>query len=180
MIRYYFFLALLICFKSAQGQLSFAPVDTIEYSTGSVEGTFQFESAQNIDVDLDGFDDLLYLKGKSIYYRSNTGANTFGEEKKMYTDSKHIYSTSNFKDVDNDTYPDIVISTSEGMKLLLLKGSVFVNAQKLSEQSFFYYGRIALIDSNKDGKVDLLAAKSNSITLFNDVNTGFTALSTKY
>lgn len=179
MIRYYFFLVLLICFKSAQCQLSFAPVDTLEYSTGAEEATFQFETVYNIDVDLNGFDDLLYLKGNSIYYRTNTGVNTFGEEKKMYTDPKHIFSASNFADVDNDTYPDIVISTSEGMKLLLLKGSVFVNAQKLSAPNNLYR-RITLFDSNKDGKVDLLAARNNSITLFSDVNTGFAVTSVKY
>lgn len=158
-------------------QVSFAPVDTLEY-TSAGSNTYHVGNTFSIDFNKDGFDDILILKGNSIFLKRNKGDGTFDNETLVYSANDHIYSISNFVDINNDNNLDLVISTSKGLNVLLGSNDQYVKVHESNDIAT--YGRLILFDSNKDGKIDLAFSKDNMIIICSNIINSLTTKSTFY
>ena len=169
---------LAFCLQTAHAQLSFAPLDSLEFTGAGRYGTHMFASSFKVDINNDGFDDVVSLNGNTIMLALNTGTYFFEEPTAIYSDDEHIYNISNFVDLNNDTYPDAAISTAHGLKILYASGNAYDMAHEVKHTHYNYYGKLVLADTNEDGKFDLAASLQNSIERFNDVSTGLNDKST--
>jgi hypothetical protein len=164
--------------QSIFGQVSFKPLDTLEYSTSNRLSTYQNGKSYPVDFNNDGYDDLLFLRGQSMYLKINTGQNELGEDILVYTDAEHIYSISNFTDLNDDGLPDVAISSLKGMKILSNRNGKYQMAFQTDE--VVSYGRLILFDEDKDGNSDLAYSKDNTINIYHLVANGFGNHSTFY
>src|SRR6478609_1565927 len=131
------FILQLIVSSAAFSQLSFAPLDTLEYTGAGRYGTYRAANAYGADFNNDGLDDLFFMKGNKVTRRLNLGQNKFGPEKVMYEDRDALYSISNFFDLNNDTYPDVVITSVAGIKIMLSDNDSYVKSKEVSDQVNF-------------------------------------------
>jgi hypothetical protein len=169
---------LLLSTGLVRAQLSFAPPDSLYYTSAGHFSTYPRGSAFPVDFNHDGFDDVLTLKGSDLFLSLNSGVSTLEEEILLYSDEEHIYSISNFEDINDDTYPDVAISTADGIKVLYASGNEYVKVHEVAGAAFNYYTRLILNDNDQDEKTDLTALLQNSIFFFKDVNTGLAQKST--
>lgn len=160
----------------AFSQVSFAPLDTLQHHSNT--GNYHIGHVHPIDFNNDNYDDLIIIKGNSIFLRLNTKNNSFGQEVLVYSDPEHIYSVSNFADINLDGTPDMAIATGIGTTVL------FSNDNGLYTKGAYTgttvsYGRLILTDVDKDNKIDLACTPNFSLVIFSDVNTsGFSSKST--
>jgi hypothetical protein len=176
--RFLFIFCYLGVSLTIRGQISFAPVDSVDHTSVNEQSTYLGGNAYAVDFNKDGLDDIVYMNGNSLFIKLNTGVNSFGESLRIYQDAHHIYSISNFTDINNDSYPDLAITTTKGITVLVSSNGMLQKA--FDSQEAIYYGKVILEDFNKDGKPDLAATYYNTIAIFNNVGLGLSSKSIIY
>lgn len=141
---------------------------TIAPESMGLNATDQGWSADFGDYDQDGDQDAVIVNhdGVNVLYRNDNG--TF----KDMRDSVDLGSSTTalqvkWVDLNNDSWPDILISGEEHVVLLNNKNGTFTRATNpfgLNNMLSF-----ALGDLNRDGKVDVYASYGSNITVYSDI-----------
>ncbi len=133
-------------------------------------------------VNLDQDDDLeiaLSLKYKDQFYYLDASSLPSGYQQKAITLSKQTsgfskVSTTHNADIDGDGHEDFLAAGVEGIKLWQgpISPNTLPDATLLfsKPRTYFGYDHLALIDSNLDGKKDIVAASYGEINLYQQLS----------
>lgn len=157
------FAMLTFCSYHSNGQISFAPIDTVRYYDGQ-HGVFNPTSISYQDYDHDGNIDVIFLREYEIVMKKGNGDGSFSDEIIMYTQIEpRLISISNFYDINDDGFLDLAISSLSLIRIL--HGSE--NGFNLVDETSFLGsgGNMQWMDYNKDNQIDLVIEEDNKIKI---------------
>lgn len=156
-------LILLIIILLAPGvfaQVHFSSPDTLNFLGKEAIYT-------HADYNGDGQLDLIYTVGKDLILKENIDGFTFKDDQIIYQSASKILTVSNFNYVNDDAFPDVVISTAN--EILILYGSADGNLvldESISINSSYHV--FVWTDFNQDGLIDFIYVENNLVKILYD------------
>ncbi|WP_158620001.1 FG-GAP-like repeat-containing protein [Corallococcus sicarius] len=170
-----------------RGRMGAMPTLTLDYAPVQAASTVQMEPASGwylatagtslMDVDGDGMTDLVRLTGSGHQWRRGTGTG-FGSPRVLSGATGAVLATSRFLDVDGDARPELVRNFSEAWQINRLQGESFGSSATKwagTDGMPLYSDITSFADINGDGRVDVVRAGSDSLSVRWNRNTGLSA-----